>query len=41
VDKESLADALRTAKGKKTEAARILGISRRTLYRKLHRYGLL
>ncbi len=41
VDQESLMSALQTAGGKKTEAARILGISRRTLYRKLHRYGLL
>jgi DNA-binding NtrC family response regulator len=33
-------DALRAAGGKRTEAARLLGISRVTLHEKLHKYGL-
>jgi two-component system response regulator HydG len=32
--------ALKQTGGNRTEAARILGISRRTLHRKLHTYGL-
>ena len=39
LDREDLADALKSVKGNKTEAARLLGISRRTLYRKLHEHG--
>ena len=41
LDKEKLDQALRAAYGNKTEAARRLGISRRTLYRKLHKHGML
>lgn len=41
VDKERLVQALMDAKGRKTEAARMLGMSRRTLYRKLHKFGLI
>ena len=41
VDKERLVQALVDAKGRKTEAARMLGMSRRTLYRKLHKFGLI
>ena len=33
-------DALRAAGGRRTEAARLLGISRVTLHEKLHKYGL-
>jgi DNA-binding NtrC family response regulator len=36
----AIAEALRQAKGNKTEAAHILGISRDTLYRKLHDLGM-
>jgi two-component system response regulator HydG len=32
--------ALQQTNGNRTEAARILGISRRTLHRKLHTYNL-
>jgi len=41
VDREGLIRALQTARGSRTEAARILGISRRTLYRKLHKHSLI
>ncbi len=41
VERNDLSQALKAAGGKKTDAARIMGISRRTLYRKLHKYGLL
>ncbi len=40
VCRESLVRALQTARGNRTDAARILGISRRTLYRKLHKFKL-
>jgi DNA-binding NtrC family response regulator len=33
-------EALRAARGNRTEAARLLGISRVTLHDKLHKYGL-
>ena len=39
-EREKLVCALEAALGKKTEAARMLGVSRRTIYRKLHKYGL-
>ncbi len=39
--REDLVDALKIAKGRKTEAAKILGISRRTIYRKLLKFDLL
>ncbi len=39
-EREKLVCALEAALGKKAEAARLLGVSRRTIYRKLHRYGL-
>jgi DNA-binding NtrC family response regulator len=35
-----VAEALRAARGNRTEAARILGISRVTLHDKLNKYGL-
>jgi len=38
--KQLIAQALQAAKGNRTEAARRLGISRRTLHRKLHAYHL-
>ena len=41
VDREDIVRALEAAGGKKTDAARILGMSRRTLYRKLHEFGML
>lgn len=39
-EKELLVDALRRAKGNKVQAAKILGIHRSVLYRKLTKYGL-
>ncbi|TYP00229.1 transcriptional regulator with PAS, ATPase and Fis domain [Geothermobacter ehrlichii] len=39
-DRESILEALRQAGGNKTRAAKILGMSRRTIYRKLREYGL-
>ena len=41
VDREDLVRALEATGGKKIDAARMLGISRRTLYRKLHEHGLI
>jgi PAS domain S-box-containing protein len=41
LDRQAIAQALHAAKGNKCEAARQLGISRRTLYRKLHAFGLM
>ena len=40
-EKEDLQKALLQAKGKKTEAARLLGMPRRTFYRKLEKWKLL
>jgi DNA-binding NtrC family response regulator len=39
-ERERLVDALRRASGNRSEAARMLGIGRATLYRKLASYGL-
>jgi len=39
-DKEAILSALREAKGSKTKAAKILNISRATLYRKLQEYDI-
>ena len=39
-EKEQILEALRRAKGKRAEAARILGMSRSTLYRRLESFGL-
>ncbi len=41
VNREDLIRALKATGGKKTQAAKMLGISRRTLYRKLHKFDLL
>jgi DNA-binding NtrC family response regulator len=41
VEKQVVVDALRSAKGNKTEAAAALGLSRGALYRRLERFGLL
>ena len=41
LDRKMLIQALQEAQGNKTRAARNLGISRRTIYRKLHEHGLL
>lgn len=39
-EKILIMDALRKTKNNKTKAAQIIGISRRTLHRKLHEYGI-
>jgi len=39
-ERELVAEALRAARGNRTEAARLLGISRVTLHDKLNKYGL-
>ncbi|MGZ8919763.1 MAG: helix-turn-helix domain-containing protein, partial [Limisphaerales bacterium] len=39
-EKQLIYQALKDASGNRTEAARRLGISRRTLHRKLHTYHL-
>lgn len=41
IDRQSLIDALNATEGNKAAAARRLGISRRTIYRKLQALGLL
>ncbi len=40
-ERQAIVDALAAAGGNRTQAARNLGISRRTLYRRLNEYGLL
>ena len=40
-ERELVIRALKEAKGNKTEACKLLGISRRTLYRRLEKHGLL
>ena len=40
VEKRAIAEALRRLNGRQTEAARQLGISRSTLWRKMQEYGL-
>jgi DNA-binding NtrC family response regulator len=39
-EREQIRRALEAASGRRIEAARLLGLSRRTLYRKLEKYGL-
>lgn len=41
VERENIAEAMRKANGNRTKAARLLEISRSTLYNKLRQYGLL
>jgi DNA-binding NtrC family response regulator len=40
VERVQIAAALERTAGKRAAAARLLGISERNLYRKIHRYGL-
>jgi len=39
-DRQAILDALEQAGGNKTRAARLLGMSRRTIYRKINEYGI-
>ena len=39
-EKETIIDALKANNGKRKEAAKALGISERTLYRRLNQYGI-
>jgi transcriptional regulator with GAF, ATPase, and Fis domain len=41
LEKEAIRQALEAARGKRVEAARLLGLPRRTFYNRLKRYGLL
>jgi DNA-binding NtrC family response regulator len=41
VEREKIAVAMKKARGNRTQAARLLGISRATLYNKMKQYGLL
>ena len=41
VEREKIAEAMKKARGNRTQAARLLGISRATLYNKMRLYGLL
>jgi DNA-binding NtrC family response regulator len=41
LEKEAIRQALEAARGKRIEAARLLGLPRRTFYNRLKRYGLL
>jgi two-component system response regulator HydG len=40
IEKEMILSTLKAVKGNKSEAARKLGVNRRTLYNKLQKYGL-
>jgi len=40
IEKKAILDALDKTSGNKAEASRVLGIGLRTLYRKLHQYGM-
>jgi DNA-binding NtrC family response regulator len=40
LEKQSIVKALEQTRGNRTEAAKVLGLSRRTLHRKLNQYGL-
>ncbi|MEF9438139.1 MAG: hypothetical protein L0922_05175 [Candidatus Mariimomonas ferrooxydans] len=40
IEKKAIFEALNKTKGKKVQAAKILGIGLRTLYRKLEQYGI-
>ena len=40
MEKEAILEALRRCGDNRTKAARILGVSRRTLYNKLEEHGL-
>jgi two-component system response regulator HydG len=40
LEREAIVSAIRTLKGDKLQAARLLGIGKTTLYRKLKEYGI-
>ena len=40
IEREHILRVLRAARGNKTAAARLLGLDRKTLYRKLQHYGI-
>lgn len=40
IERDAIVEALRDADGNKAQAAKMLGLSRATIYRKLHEYGI-
>jgi two-component system response regulator HydG len=40
LEKQAIRETLRTTQGNREQAAKLLGIGERTLYRKLKEYGL-
>jgi transcriptional regulator of acetoin/glycerol metabolism len=40
VSREDLVSAIERAEGNKSKAAKLLGVNRKTLYRKMHQFGV-